>query len=637
MHIQDPEQRAWIQERVERHVRQAAARRAAAHPAPAQRGRGVRDLPADQVRRPEAVLASRAASRSSRCSTRSSPRPPRRASTRSCIGMAHRGRLNVLANIVGKSYGQIFREFEGDLDVEGSVQGSGDVKYHLGTEGTFTAETASRSRSTWPRTPRTSRPSTRCSRASSAPSRTCCRAARSSPCCRSWCTATPPSPARAWSPRRCNLSQLRGYRTGGTVHVVVNNQVGFTTAPESSRSSVYATDVARMIQAPIFHVNGDDPEAVVRVARLAFEFRQAFHKDVVIDLVCYRRRGHNEADDPSLTQPLMYNLIDAKRSVRKLYTEALIGRGDITVEEAEQALRDFQEQLERVFAETRDADGAPARDVRTPARRAVPRPSVDHGDHATRSSSGSATRRSTMPEGFTVHPRLAPQLAAPRADGRGRHDRLGHRRDCSRSARCCIEGRTRPPRRPGLPPRHVRPAPRGASSTAPPARSTPRCKYLTDGPARQLLRLRLAAQRVRGDGLRVRLLGRPPRRAGAAGRRSSATSPTARRRSSTSSSPRASRSGASAPASSLLLPHGYEGQGPDHSSARIERYLQMCAQDNMTVAMPLDAGVVLPPAAPAGHGAAPQAADRLHAEVDAAPQGGRVARARTSPPARSAR
>src|SRR5256885_4517288 len=159
-----------------------------------------------------------------------------------------------------------------------------------------------------------------------------------------------------------NLSQLRGYRTGGTVHVVVNNQVGFTTAPEYSRSSVYATDVARMIQAPIFHVNGDDPEQCARVARLAFEYRQAFNKDVVIDMICYRRRGHNEADNPSFTQPLMYDLIDAKRSVRKLYTEALIGRGDISVEEAEQALRDYQEQLERAFSETREAINQPPQD-----------------------------------------------------------------------------------------------------------------------------------------------------------------------------------------------------------------------------------------------------------------------------------
>src|SRR5207302_6786063 len=127
-----------------------------------------------------------------------------------------------------------------------------------------------------------------------------------------------------------NLSALRGYRIGGTLHLVINNQLGFTTAPEAARSSVYATDVAKMVQAPIFHVNGDDPEACVRVARLAFGFRQAFHKDVVIDLVCYRLHGHNEGDDPSYTQPLMYGLIEEHRSVRKLYTEALVRRGDIS-------------------------------------------------------------------------------------------------------------------------------------------------------------------------------------------------------------------------------------------------------------------------------------------------------------------
>ncbi len=177
-----------------------------------------------------------------------------------------------------------------------------------------------------------------------------------------------------------NLSQLRGYRTGGTIHVVINNQVGFTTSPSSSRSSTYSTDVARMIQAPIFHVNGDDPEACVRVAELAYEFRQEFNKDVVIDMVCYRRRGHNEGDDPSMTQPLMYNLIEAKRSVRKLYTESLIGRGDISVEDAEAALRDYQQQLERVFIETKEAikeaaggtTGRPTRRWRAPTSRATP-------------------------------------------------------------------------------------------------------------------------------------------------------------------------------------------------------------------------------------------------------------------------
>ena len=153
-----------------------------------------------------------------------------------------------------------------------------------------------------------------------------------------------------------NLAKLPGYRVGGTIHIIVNNQIGFTTAPEYSRSSEYCTDVAKMIGAPIFHVNGDDPEACVWVAQLAVDFRQEFKKDVVIDMLCYRRRGHNEGDDPSMTNPAMYDVVDIKRGVRKSYTEALIGRGDISMKEAEDALRDYQGQLERVFNEVRELE-----------------------------------------------------------------------------------------------------------------------------------------------------------------------------------------------------------------------------------------------------------------------------------------
>ena len=321
------------------------------------------------------------------------------------IGMPHRGRLNVLANLAGKSYGQIFREFEGNQDPR-SVQGSGDVKYHLGTEGTFTSAGRQRDQGLprrQPLAPRGRQPGARGHRPRQAgPHRQgrgrLHRAARAA------CTATRRSPGQGVVAETLNLSQLRGYRTGGTIHVVVNNQVGFTTSPAASRSSFYCTDVARMIQAPIFHVNGDDPEACVRVARLAFEYRQAFKKDVVIDMVCYRRRGHNEGDDPSMTQPLMYNLIEAKRSVRKLYTESLIGRGDISVEEAEQALRDYQGQLERVFTETREAVAAvvrrghrrgPRAAVRAAARRWARRTRAPPS--TSRSSSGSPTRTSTCP------------------------------------------------------------------------------------------------------------------------------------------------------------------------------------------------------------------------------------------------
>ncbi|MGO1166309.1 MAG: multifunctional oxoglutarate decarboxylase/oxoglutarate dehydrogenase thiamine pyrophosphate-binding subunit/dihydrolipoyllysine-residue succinyltransferase subunit, partial [Janibacter sp.] len=272
-----------------------------------------------------------------------------------CIGMPHRGRLNVLANIAGKSYGQIFREFEGKLDPK-SVQGSGDVKYHLGTEGEFTGEDGAKTKVYLAANPsHLEAVNPVLEGIVRAKQDRLNHGGEDFPVLPILMHGDAAFAGQGVVAETLQQSQLRGYRTGGTIHVVVNNQVGFTTSPAASRSSVYSTDVARMIQAPVFHVNGDDPEACVRAAELAFEFRQQFHKDVVIDVVCYRRRGHNEGDDPSMTQPLMYKLIESKRSVRKLYTESLIGRNDITPEEADDALRDYQAQLERVFAETKEA------------------------------------------------------------------------------------------------------------------------------------------------------------------------------------------------------------------------------------------------------------------------------------------
>ncbi|NIS33221.1 MAG: multifunctional oxoglutarate decarboxylase/oxoglutarate dehydrogenase thiamine pyrophosphate-binding subunit/dihydrolipoyllysine-residue succinyltransferase subunit, partial [Actinobacteria bacterium] len=155
-----------------------------------------------------------------------------------------------------------------------------------------------------------------------------------------------------------NLSQLEGYYTGGTVHVVVNNQVGFTTSAADARSSFYATDIAKAVQAPIFHVNADDPEAVVRVARMAFAFRQAFHKDVVIDMVCYRRHGHNEGDEPSYTQPRMYRIIDTHPTARELYATKLIQSGQCTPATIDQLVADYRTRLDEALAAAQD--GVPA-------------------------------------------------------------------------------------------------------------------------------------------------------------------------------------------------------------------------------------------------------------------------------------
>ena len=206
-----------------------------------------------------------------------------------------------------------------------------------------------------------------------------------------------------------NLALLPGYRVGGTIHLIVNNQIGFTTSPECSRSSEYCTDVAKMIGAPIFHVNGDDPESCVWVARLAVDFRQKFKKDVVIDMLCYRRRGHNEGDDPSMTNPAMYDVVDHKRGVRKSYTEALIGRGDISMKEAEDALRDYQGQLERVFNEVRDLEKHPVQPSESvESEQQVPRGLATAVDKSLLARIGDAFL--AVPAGFTVHPRVQPVL-----------------------------------------------------------------------------------------------------------------------------------------------------------------------------------------------------------------------------------
>ncbi|HYH75971.1 MAG TPA: multifunctional oxoglutarate decarboxylase/oxoglutarate dehydrogenase thiamine pyrophosphate-binding subunit/dihydrolipoyllysine-residue succinyltransferase subunit, partial [Arthrobacter sp.] len=333
------------------------------------------------------------------------------------IGMAHRGRLNVLTNIAGKTYAQVFREFEGTQDPR-SVQGSGDVKYHLGTEGTFTSDNGKETKVYLAANPSHLEAVDPVLEGIVRAKQDRLDQGEVFPVLPIMVHGDAAFAGQGVVAETLNLSQLRGYRTGGTIHVVVNNQVGFTTAPSSSRSSTYSTDVAKMIQAPVFHVNGDDPEAVVRIGQLAYEFRQRFHKDVVIDMVCYRRRGHNEGDDPSMTQPLMYNLIEAKRSVRKLYTESLIGRGDITEEEAEQLLRDYQERLERVFAETHAAQTSPIPIITADSAAVsdIERPIAQQSDFGTNAPASTAISPETLarigkahieiPEGFTVHSKL---------------------------------------------------------------------------------------------------------------------------------------------------------------------------------------------------------------------------------------
>jgi len=326
----------------------------------------------------------------------------------SCVlGMAHRGRLNVLSNIMGKSYEAIFSEFEGHVDPS-SVQGSGDVKYHLGMTGKH--QSASGADIRLELAPNPSHLET------------------VDPVVMGLARAKQDliDPPGAYSVlpllihgdaafagqgvvAEClAMSDTGGYRIGGTIHLIINNQIGYTTAPQFAHSSIYCSDVAKTVQAPIFHVNGDDPEACVRVARLAYEYRKRFHKDVVIDMVCYRRHGHNEGDDPSYTQPLMYKAIAERRTVRKLYVESLVKRGDITLEEAEQALADFQGKLQVALDETRASHQGNVKAAKPPKPVGV-LPHIETG--VSRDALDSIFRQLTdYPDTFTVHPKLARQF-----------------------------------------------------------------------------------------------------------------------------------------------------------------------------------------------------------------------------------
>ena len=496
------------------------------------------------------------------------------------IGMPHRGRLNVLANIVGKSYSQIFREFQGNFDPRLS-QGSGDVKYHLGAEGEFTSANG--------RTIKTS-------------------------------VAANPSHLEAVNPvvegivrakidqigkrpdwpimavllhgdaafsgqgvvyETLQMSQLRAFKTGGTIHLVVNNQVGFTTSPMESRSSIYCTDVAKAVQAPVFHVNGDDPEAVARIAQVAYAYRQRFNRDVVVDLVCYRRRGHNEGDDPSFTQPMMYDLIEQKRSTRKLYTEALIGRGVITTEDAEQVLARFRERLEGVFKEVREAVDVPAEEPKTAYY--PPKLGEDKGTAITAELMEAVARAHlTFPEGFTPHPKVLSQLQR-----RAESIRTGPidwaTGELLAFGSLLMEGR--PVRLVGQDSRRGTFSQRFAGIVD---RVTNRAyvplKHLTPDQGNFHVFDSLLSEYA-GMGFEYGYSVAAPDALvlweAQFGDFADGAQTIADEFISSGNAKWTQKSGVV-----LLLPHGYEGQGPDHSSARLERWLTLCSEGALAVSQP---------------------------------------------------
>jgi len=508
------------------------------------------------------------------------------------IGMAHRGRLNILANVVGKSYSDIFSEFEGNLDPE-SVQGSGDVKYHKGATGHYTSPAGARVSVAMASNPSHLE-------AVNPVVEGIVRAKQDLVIRPSDGSSVVPMPdnfpglailihgdaafaGQGVVAETLNMSQLSGYRIGGTVHIVINNQVGFTTAPSSSRSSFYPTDVAKMIQAPIIHVNGDDPEACARAAKLAIDYRETFKRDIVLDIVCYRRHGHNEGDDPSYTQPLMYRVIDQTRSVRKIYTETLIRRGDLDLEAAEASLDAFNQKLQEVLDEVRTIP-KPVLEAVSPLEVHPDRPAPTTGV-AREVLLAIANATSRVPEGFTMHPKLERQFAQRAqmvAEGvvdwslgeamafgsllvEGTNVRLmgqdSRRGTFSQRHAAFIDNLTGDQ---WIPLSHLD----GADGFF-----TVRDSFLSEyaalgyeyGYSVEAKRALVAWEAQFGDfvnGAQIIIDNFIVAADDKWGQSANLV---------------------------MLLPHGYEGQGPEHSSGRIERFLTLCARNNMRVTQPTTA------------------------------------------------
>lgn len=500
------------------------------------------------------------------------------------LGMAHRGRLNVLANIMGKSPRQIFREFE-DRDPE-LHRGGGDVKYHLGYSNDWVTTAGKKVHLSL-----TFNPShleyvnpVVLGRIRAKQDRVGDVARRRGMALLIHGDAA--FAAQGIVQETLNLSELRGYRVGGTLHVIVNNQLGFTTTPEEGRSTVYATDVAKMLQSPIFHVNGEDPEAVAQVVTLAMDFRHTFQRDVVIDMYCFRRHGHNEGDEPSFTQPRMYDLIRRRKPLREVYLDHLLQLGGITREEADEIAEARRAHLEQELSVARQSDykpqiqafqglwkpyrGGPEKDV----------PEVLTG-----------VRRellqewllglSRVPEGFTVNPKLERLLSARREMASGRPidwataETLAFASLLSAGYRVRLSGQDS--QRGTFSQRHAVLHDIKTGQTYMPLR-----QLFPETPV-DIINSPLSEAGVLGfeygysldypDGLVIW--------EAQFGDFNNAAQVIIDQFIASAEDKWQRLSGLV-----LLLPHGFEGQGPEHSSARLERFLVLSAEDNLQVTNP---------------------------------------------------
>jgi 2-oxoglutarate dehydrogenase E1 component len=502
------------------------------------------------------------------------------------IGMAHRGRLNVLANVMSKPYRQLFHEFSGGSYKPDEVQGSGDVKYHLGasSDREFDNHHVHLSLTPNPSHLEASDPvvlgkarakqmqlNDTVERSSVLPLLLHGDAAFSGQGVVAECFA---------------MSGTKGFRTGGTIHFIINNQIGFTTSPAYSRSSPYCTDIALMVQAPIFHVNGDDPEAVVHCARIATEFRQLFHKDVVIDMVCYRRFGHNETLEPTFTQPLMYKAIKDHPTTLQIYSKKLVEEGTLSQAEADEMLKGFMTRLdeELTASKTHKPEQADWLDGRWSGLGVAPK-GDRRGETAVpldivREVGAALTR---VPEGFNVHKTVQRAL-----DAKAEMFKSGEGFDWA-TAEALAFGTLMLE---GMPIRFS-----GQDSTE--GTFSQRHAALIDQETEARY---YPLQNIRPDQASFEIIDSLLSEEAVLGFEYGYSSAEPRSLTLWEAQFGDFANGAQVIIDQfiasgetkwlrmcglvMLLPHGYEGQGPEHSSARLERYLQLCAQDNMQVVYP---------------------------------------------------
>ncbi len=499
------------------------------------------------------------------------------------LGMAHRGRLNILVNLMNKPYRKVFADFEGNIDPD-TIQGSGDVKYHLGSKGFY--ETGKGKKIEVELLPNPSH--------LEAVNPVVEGAARANqdhyegegarkkivPLLMHGDAAFAGQGVVA---ETLNMSQLRGYDTGGTIHVIINNQIGFTTLPVDARSTEYASDLAKMILAPIFHVNGDDPESAVHAINLAMDYRQKFGKDVVIDLICYRKHGHNEGDEPAFTQPGLYKEIENHPTVRDIYLKDLLRKGEFTEEETQAIFDDFDKLLQEAFE---DAKSSPALEVtdkmltrseETQKERA----SIPDTTYPEDELKEIAVKLNTVPKEFDANPKLLRQLAL-RAEAAENNERkidwgfaealaFGSLLKSGHTVRLTGQDAERGT----FSHRHAVLHGTDTNQSFIPLNNLsdkqatfyPYNSHLSEfaalgyefGYSSAILDSLVIWEAQFGDfanGAQVIIDQFISSSEAKWGQRSALV---------------------------MTLPHGYEGQGPEHSSARLERFLQLCAEDNMQV------------------------------------------------------